>query len=83
MIAMLNLRKTILTGLAVVAIGAVWHSRIIAQENSSAGVVTVFDHDKLEASYMPKPSPMEEAISFGAERPAKGPITWMCTAESL
>jgi mannose-6-phosphate isomerase-like protein (cupin superfamily) len=48
---MLNIRKTVLTGLAVVAIGAVWHAKTIAQENSSSGVVTVFDHEKLEASF--------------------------------
>jgi quercetin dioxygenase-like cupin family protein len=48
---MLNIRKTVLTGLAVVAIGAVWHSRSIAQENSSIGVVTVFDHEKMDASF--------------------------------
>jgi mannose-6-phosphate isomerase-like protein (cupin superfamily) len=48
---MLNVRGTILTGLAVVAIGAVWHARTIAQENSSTGVVTVFDHEKLDASF--------------------------------
>lgn len=48
---MLTVRKTILTGLAVMAIGAVWHARTIAQENSSSGVVTVFDHEKLDASF--------------------------------
>ena len=48
---MLNLRKIVMTGLAVVAIGAVWHAKTIAQENSSAGVITVFDHEKLDASF--------------------------------
>jgi mannose-6-phosphate isomerase-like protein (cupin superfamily) len=48
---MLNIRKTVLTSLAVVAVGAVWHARTIAQENSSSGVVTVFDHEKLDASF--------------------------------
>jgi mannose-6-phosphate isomerase-like protein (cupin superfamily) len=48
---MLNMRKAVLTGLAVVAIGAVWHANTIAQENSSSGVVTVFDHEKLDASF--------------------------------
>lgn len=48
---MLNIRRTVLAGLAVVAIGAVWNAQSIAQEKSSAGIVTVFDHDKLEASY--------------------------------
>ena len=48
---MLNIRKTVLTGLAIVAIGTVWHAKTIAQENSSPGVVTVFDHEKLDASF--------------------------------
>jgi mannose-6-phosphate isomerase-like protein (cupin superfamily) len=48
---MWNVRKTVLTGLAVVAIGAAWHARTSAQENSSSGVVTVFDHEKLDASF--------------------------------
>jgi hypothetical protein len=30
---MLKIRKTVLTGLAVVAIGAVWHAKTSAQEN--------------------------------------------------
>jgi mannose-6-phosphate isomerase-like protein (cupin superfamily) len=42
---------TVLTGLAVVAIGALWHAKTSAQENSSSGVVTVFDHEKLDASF--------------------------------
>ena len=46
-----NVRTILLTGLAVVSIGALWHSQIIAQERSSAGVVTVFDHEKLDASF--------------------------------
>ena len=48
---MLNIRKTVLTGLAVVAIGAVWNAKSIAQEKSSVGIVTVFDHEKLDASF--------------------------------
>jgi mannose-6-phosphate isomerase-like protein (cupin superfamily) len=48
---MWNARKAVLTGLAVVAIGAAWHARTSAQENSSSGVVTVFDHEKLDASF--------------------------------
>jgi mannose-6-phosphate isomerase-like protein (cupin superfamily) len=47
----LKIRKTVLTGLAVVAIGAVWLAKTSAQENSSAGVVTVFDHQKMDASF--------------------------------
>jgi mannose-6-phosphate isomerase-like protein (cupin superfamily) len=48
---MSNIRKAVLTGLAVVAIGAVWHPKTIAQEKSSIGVITVFDHAKLDASF--------------------------------
>ena len=48
---MLNVRMTVLTGLAIVAVGAAWHARTRAQENSSSGVVTVFDHEKMDASF--------------------------------
>jgi mannose-6-phosphate isomerase-like protein (cupin superfamily) len=48
---MSNFRKTILTALVAVAAGALWHAKIIAQENPSSGVVTVFDHEKLDASF--------------------------------
>jgi len=48
---MLNIRKAVLTILALVAIGAIWHGKTIAQENPSSGVVTVFDHEKLDASF--------------------------------
>jgi mannose-6-phosphate isomerase-like protein (cupin superfamily) len=48
---MLTIRRTVLAGLAVVAIGAIWNAPSIAQEKSSAGIVTVFDHDKLDASF--------------------------------
>jgi hypothetical protein len=48
---MLNVRRTVLTGLAVVAIGALWHAKTMAQESTSPGIVTVFDHEKLDASF--------------------------------
>jgi quercetin dioxygenase-like cupin family protein len=51
MTTMLNLRRIALTGLAVVAIAAVWHAKTVAQENSPSGIVTLFDHDKLDASF--------------------------------
>jgi mannose-6-phosphate isomerase-like protein (cupin superfamily) len=41
---MLNIRNTVLAGVVVLAIAA-------AQEKSSTGVVTVFDHTKLDASF--------------------------------
>jgi mannose-6-phosphate isomerase-like protein (cupin superfamily) len=48
---MSNIRKTVLIGLAAAAIGAVWTAKSGAQEKSSAGIVTVFDHEKLDASF--------------------------------
>jgi mannose-6-phosphate isomerase-like protein (cupin superfamily) len=48
---MLNIRRPVLTGLAVVAIGAVWNAKTIAQEKSPVGIVTVFDHEKLDAAF--------------------------------
>jgi mannose-6-phosphate isomerase-like protein (cupin superfamily) len=48
---MWSLRTGVLTGLALVAIGAMWHANIKAQENSSAGIITVFDHAKLDESF--------------------------------
>ncbi len=37
--------------MAIAAIVAVWHTPTLAQQNSSSGVVTVFDHQKLDASF--------------------------------
>jgi len=48
---MLTLRQTVIWGLAVTAVAAVWHVKSRAQENSPTGVITVFDHAKLEASF--------------------------------
>lgn len=48
---MLSIRISVLTVLAVGAIGAAWHSRTIAQENSANGIITIFDHQKLDASF--------------------------------
>lgn len=48
---MLNIRKTALTGLAVVVIGASWLAKTVAQEVSSYPFVTVFDHAKVDASF--------------------------------
>ena len=48
---MLYIRKTVLTLLAVVAIGAGWLAKTIAQENSSSPVITYFNHDKVDASF--------------------------------
>jgi mannose-6-phosphate isomerase-like protein (cupin superfamily) len=48
---MSNLRRTALTGLALVAIVAAWHARTRAQESSTSGVVTVFDHSHLDTSF--------------------------------
>jgi hypothetical protein len=48
---MLKMRKPLLIGCAAVAIGALWHAKSTAQENSYRGIVTVFDHEKLNASF--------------------------------
>jgi mannose-6-phosphate isomerase-like protein (cupin superfamily) len=50
---MWSIRKMVATGAAVIAAGAAWHVKSIAQENaaSGVGVVTVFDHAKLDASF--------------------------------
>jgi mannose-6-phosphate isomerase-like protein (cupin superfamily) len=44
-------RKLVLVGLAVSSIAITWYVKSAAQANSSTGVVTVFDHEKLEASF--------------------------------
>lgn len=46
-----NFRRVVTTGLIAAAVGAVCHVRTIAQETSSSGMVTVFDHEKVEASF--------------------------------
>ena len=50
---MRSIRKMVITGAAVIAAGAAWHVKSVAQENaaSGVGVVTVFDHAKLDASF--------------------------------
>jgi mannose-6-phosphate isomerase-like protein (cupin superfamily) len=48
---MSKIRLAVLTGLAVVAVGAAWHAKARAQAGSSAGIITVFDHAKLDASF--------------------------------
>ena len=48
---MLVTRRRLLVILVVVAMAVVWHDKTIAQENSSSGVVTVFDHDRVDASF--------------------------------
>ena len=50
---MRSIRKMVITGAAVITAGAAWHVNSVAQENaaSGAGVVTVFDHAKLDASF--------------------------------
>jgi mannose-6-phosphate isomerase-like protein (cupin superfamily) len=51
---MWSIRKIAITGAAVIAAGATWHVKGVAQENaaSGVGVVTVFDHTKLDASFV-------------------------------
>jgi quercetin dioxygenase-like cupin family protein len=52
------IRKSILIGLTVVAIGAGWLGKTIAQENTSSSVVTYFDHEKVNASFAKGGSPI-------------------------
>ena len=46
----LNFRRVVTTGLMAAAVGVVWHVRTIAQ-SASSGMVTVFDHEKVGASF--------------------------------
>ena len=50
---MWSTRKMIVIGAAAIAAGAAWHVESTAQENAAlrVGVVTVFDHAKLDASF--------------------------------
>jgi mannose-6-phosphate isomerase-like protein (cupin superfamily) len=48
---MLNIRRIVLIGLGVVGIGSVWNAKTTAQENPSIGAITVFDYEKLDASF--------------------------------
>jgi len=48
---MSKIRLAVLTAAAVVVVAAVWHAKARAQENSSAGIITVFDHAKIDASF--------------------------------
>ncbi len=48
---MLNIRNAAVAGLTVIAIGAIWNTQSSAQEKSPTGVVTIFDHQKLDASF--------------------------------
>ena len=47
----INFRRLVSAASLAVAIGAVWHVKTIAQEKSSSGLVTVFDHEKVETSF--------------------------------
>jgi len=50
---MWNIRKMVMLGAAVIAAGAAWQVKSLAQENTAAGVgvVTVFDRAKLDGSF--------------------------------
>ena len=66
---MLSIRRIGLIALAfVVAVGVGWHAKTIAQENSSIGVATVYDHEKLDASWA-------QAVSKGG-----GNVLWSRTS---
>jgi len=48
---MLNIRKAVLTGLVVVAIGACWLAKSVAQEKRSSPGVLYFSRAQLDASF--------------------------------
>lgn len=58
---MSNVQTALLAAAVTVAIGAVWLSKTVAQEPSSYTFVTVFDHDKVDASFA-------KALSSGGGR---------------
>lgn len=51
----MSIRKSVLMGLAVIAIAGGWLARNIAQETASSTSVTIFDHKQVEAG-MAKPN---------------------------
>jgi hypothetical protein len=61
---MWSIRNMVITGAAIIAAGSAWHVKSIAQENaaSGVGVVTVFDHAKLDASFA-------NALAYGGTAP--------------
>jgi quercetin dioxygenase-like cupin family protein len=56
--AAMYIRKSILTGFLVVAIGAGWLGKTLAQGNTSSPVVTYLDHEKVNASFAKGGSPI-------------------------
>ena len=48
---MFNLRRIVLTGFAVAVISLGWLANTVAQEPSTYSSVTVFDHEKVNASF--------------------------------
>jgi Cupin len=46
-----SIRRIVLTGFAVIAMGAIWLSKTVAQEPSTYTSVTIFDHKKVDASF--------------------------------
>jgi mannose-6-phosphate isomerase-like protein (cupin superfamily) len=48
---MMNIRRFVLAGLLVMAVGAGWLSKTLAEDTSSYTFVTVFDHKKVDASF--------------------------------
>jgi mannose-6-phosphate isomerase-like protein (cupin superfamily) len=43
--------RPMFTALALLTAAGFWHARTLAQEAPSAGLVTVFDHEKVDASF--------------------------------
>jgi len=48
---MSNIRTIVLTIVVAAVIGVLWHAKTMAQEKSPSGIITVFDREKLDASF--------------------------------
>jgi hypothetical protein len=73
MTAMLTIRKTALIAVAIVAMGAGWLARTLAQEPASTyPFITVFDHSKVDASFA-KAIPAGGSMVLFRRTTAQGP----------
>lgn len=48
---MQSIRNLVITGAALITAAAAWHETVAQETPSGAGVVTVYDHTKLDASF--------------------------------
>ncbi len=47
----MNFRRIVSVSMLAAAMGALWHEKTLAQGEPASGMVTVFDHEKVEASF--------------------------------